>query len=404
MARLLAFFFSLSLATALSAADRTPERFALDFAEANARSDAAKHDQAIPLYESLLKEQPKSGELNFRYAYALYLRSLTPEFDGKPGNLQRKKARKALEVARTSDFKEPLVGLLLAHIKADGSIDKPKYSANPVADLAMQEGEAAFVQRDLDAAFVAYQRALEADPKLYRAALFAGDCLFVAGKHDQAIVWFRRATEIDPNQEVAYRYWGDALAKQGKIREALVQMAEAFVADPYGGLAWRTLKEVAEPAGRRHKLPAFKLPAARVEWDTAKKEVHLGLEEKKFTPIDLLYGLARSKWAQEEFAKRFPGQPYRHSLPEEVAALESLLQFAKEIPAAEKPAPDLLKDLENFKPTLELLTRVRDEGLLESFVLFLCADAGIAQDYPAYRAAHRDKLREFVRRYFVNLD
>lgn len=404
MARLLAFFASLSLAAPIFAADRTPERFALDFASANALADAAKHDQAVTLYESLLKERPKGGEVNFRYAYALYLQSLAPAFDGKAGNLLRLKARKALDVARSSDFKEPLVGLLLAHIKADGSIDKPKYSANPMADLAVQAGEEAFVQRDLDAAFVAYQRALDLDPKLYRAALFAGDCLFVAGKHDDAIVWFRRATEIDPDQEVAYRYWGDALAKQGKIREALTQMSEAFVVDPYGGLAWRTLKAVAEPAGRRRKVQSFKLPTAHVEWDSAKKEVHLGFNEKTFTPFDLFYGASRSKWAQEEFAKRFSGQPYRHSLPEEVAALESLLQFAKEIPAAEKPAPDLLKDLETYKPALELLTKVRGEGLLEPFVLFLCADAGIAQDYPAYRAAHRDKLREFVRRYLVNLD
>lgn len=404
MARLLAFSVSLFLATVLCAADRTPERSALDFTLANGLVEAGKYEQAIPLYESLLKEQPKDGSLNYRYGYALYLRSLAPEFDGKPGNLLRKKALKFLQIAHDSNLKEPLVDQMLAGIKPDGSIDKPKYSAIPAADLAMREGEIAFNQRDLDHAFVAYQRALDADPKLYTAALFAGDCLFVAGKHDEAIAWFRRATEIDPNQETAYRYWGDALAKQGKTREALTQMAEAFVADPYGGLAWRTLNAVAEPAGRRRKLPAFKLPVASVEWDAAKKEVHLGLEEKKFTPIDLVYGLARSKWAQEEFAKRFPGQSYRHSLPEEIGALESVFQFAKEIPAAEKPDPDLLKDLESFKPAIELLTKVRDEGLLEPFVLFLCADAGIAQDYPAYRAAHRDKLREFVRRYFVNLD
>jgi tetratricopeptide (TPR) repeat protein len=403
MLRLLALLLSLSLGTALVAATRTPERFALDLAQADALNESGKPAEAARIYESILKERPKDGGLNFRYAYALYLQSITPEFAGKKGDELRKKALPHLKVARESGLENPLVADLLAHIRPDGSIEREKYSTVPEADAAMHEGEAAFSRRDLTAALAAYQRALAADPKLYRAAVFAGDSLFYAGKMDDAIRWFQRATEIDPNRETAYRYWGDALAKQGKIREALVQMSEALIAEPYGGKTWQTLRAVAEPAGRMRSLPSFQLPAAKVEWDAKEKKAQLGLDEK-FTPFDLIYGLARVRWAENDFAKVFPNCPYRHSVAEEVAAFEFLLTVAKEMSTAEKPDPDHVKELEKFKSTLELLTRLRDEGLLEPFVLFLCADDGIVQDYAAYRAAHRDKLREFVRRYLVNLD
>jgi hypothetical protein len=34
--------------------------------------------------------------------------------------------------------------------------------------------------------------------------------------------------------------------------------------------------------------------------------------------------------------------------------------------------------------------------LIEPYILFVRADQGIAQDYEAYRAANRDKLRRYL--------
>lgn len=404
MPRLLPLLASLFIAATLVAANRTPERFALDLAQANALNQSGKHAEAAALYKSLLKERPKDGGLNFNYAYALYLQSLSSsEFAGKKGDKLRKKALPYLKIAKESDLPNPLVGQMLAQIKSDGSIERPKYSNVPEADAAMHEGEAAFSRRELDAALAAYQRALKADPTLYRAALFSGDSYYYAGKLDEAIAWFRRATEIDPNQETAYRYWGDALAKQGKIREALVQMSEAFVADPFGGLAWQTLKAVAEPAGRLRSNPPLKMPAARIEWNDKETKISLGLGDK-FTPFDLAYGVSRAAWVEKDAPKNLQGQNYRHSLPEEIAGLTSFLQIARELGKKTDAPPEYAKALEELKPSIAMLEKLRDEGLLEPFVLFLRADDGIMQDYPAYRDAHRDKLREFVRRYLVNLD
>ena len=41
------------------------------------------------------------------------------------------------------------------------------------------------------------------------------------------------------------------------------------------------------------------------------------------------------------------------------------------------------------------------DGMLAPYVLISAADAGIAQDYAAYRAAHRDVLHAYVERYVV---
>jgi hypothetical protein len=42
--------------------------------------------------------------------------------------------------------------------------------------------------------------------------------------------------------------------------------------------------------------------------------------------------------------------------------------------------------------TARMLAKIDGAGMLDSFVLLNQADAGIAQDYSAYRAAHRDRL------------
>jgi hypothetical protein len=42
------------------------------------------------------------------------------------------------------------------------------------------------------------------------------------------------------------------------------------------------------------------------------------------------------------------------------------------------------------------LIQVDHDGLLEPFVLLNRADRDIAQDYPAYRSAHRDKLYRYL--------
>ena len=54
------------------------------------------------------------------------------------------------------------------------------------------------------------------------------------------------------------------------------------------------------------------------------------------------------------------------------------------------------KKAEKLDPSLLALIQIDHEGLLESFVLLNRADREIAVDFPAYRAAHRDRLYRYV--------
>jgi hypothetical protein len=47
------------------------------------------------------------------------------------------------------------------------------------------------------------------------------------------------------------------------------------------------------------------------------------------------------------------------------------------------------------------LKRLNDADVLEAYVLLSAADEGIAKDYPAYRAAHRDRLNAYLREFIV---
>ena len=51
--------------------------------------------------------------------------------------------------------------------------------------------------------------------------------------------------------------------------------------------------------------------------------------------------------------------------------------------------------------SLSLLSQLRADGLIESYVLLIKPDAEIARDYGAYQAAHRDKLVQLLDIYVV---
>jgi hypothetical protein len=63
----------------------------------------------------------------------------------------------------------------------------------------------------------------------------------------------------------------------------------------------------------------------------------------------------------------------------------------------------VLKEQKEFKkhpnkvdPALLEMVKIQDAGFMEPFVLLNRADNDIAQDYPAYRAANRDKVRTYL--------
>jgi tetratricopeptide (TPR) repeat protein len=353
---------------------------------------------ALPLLEKVALAYPNDPAVLSRLGFALYASASDEKDAGKRQQL-RQRSQSVLRKAQSLGDNSSLVRDVLETLSEPDTSQIP-FSQIKTADIALREGEAAFVRGDLDKAIAAYKRALEADPHLYLAALFAGDSEYKTALNstdpqfrnqhfDAAGVWFAKAIAIDANRETAYRYWGDALDAQGKTNDALVKFVDAIVAEPYSGdsayvglIQW----------GKRHQVqighPHIEPPGGSTKGNQAAIIDPRTLDSKDGSNEWVMYGLTRQAWQTNDFAKNYPNEKtYRHSLKEEAAALRMV---------AEACAKDLKSGkVKTLEPSLETLVKLNDAGLLEAFVLFARPDQGIALDYAAYRATNREKLRRY---------
>lgn len=265
----------------------------------------------------------------------------------------------------------------------------------------MQAAEADFSRGDLDKARQGYIHALLLDPSLYTAALFIGDTYFKQKQPGSAGEWFSRAIQIDPNRETAYRYWGDALTGMGKMDEARTKFINAVIAEPYNRNPWMGLGQWAD---HNHvKLTYLRLQdKSKVTIDGGKTTVTLDsdmLAKKDNAAIGawLVYGTRRAKWQTEEFKKQFPNEPhYRRTLKEESDSLDLMVKVISEVQKSKKDG-----DNSDLDPSLTMLVKIDEAGLLDPFVLLNRADNGIAQDYPDYRGANRDRIYRYMDEFVV---
>jgi tetratricopeptide (TPR) repeat protein len=354
----------------------------------------SKPTEALPILERLTESNPEDGQAMFYYGFAILAQAQTLT-DTNARKQSRIRARAAMLKARESGYKSPLLDSILDSIPADGG-EEQKYSTNAEADRAMREGEAAFVKGNLDAALAAYQRALEHDPKLYEAALFAGDMYFKKGQGFKAAEWYERAIQIAPDRETAYRYSASPLMVAGKLEEARARYIEAIVAEPFNRLAWAGIARWAEAARVELGHPKIEVPTNVTTRKDAGTTIELDpntlLGKDDGTAAWLGYGLTRMSWAKEKFAKEFPGEKqYRHTLREEAEALRAVVESVK--------AQTQDKKIKTLDASLARLVKLHDEGLLEAYILFARVDEGISQDYFEYRKTNRDKLRRYLSEY-----
>lgn len=362
---------------------------------------------AIPLLEAEAEATPDSTYILSRLGFALYAVSAT-EKDTQTRTRMRTRSREVLLKSQSLGDDSNLTRITLTALSQDEA--HIPFSDTKGAEDAIRKGEAAFVRGDLDAAFELYKKALELDPKLYDAALYAGDSLFKKGyaatdpqtraQHfESAGVWFAKAIAIDPNRETAYRYWGDALDQQGKTEAARDKFVEAIVADPSSERAYMGLTQWGQRHGVPMAHPKVDIPA---NLSVPKPgEVNISIEQpvvKEGNPDGsaawLMYALVRASWANdkkglsEKFAKAYPGETqYRHSLAEEAEALrmtaESVAEQMKD------------KKISQLSSSLSNVIKLKNAGLLEPYVLFARADRGIVRDYIGYRNANREKLKQY---------
>jgi len=353
-----------------------------------------RYTEALPLLEKLVVAEPNDAQTQFYLGFALLGQvNITP--DEATQRALRVRARNAFIKSKELGNTEPVLNALIQAIPADGSAGTA-VSPNLEANRLMAEAEAFFAQGKLDDAFEKYQKALGLDPNLYEAALFSGDVSMQKEDYAAAEVWYQRAIKINPDRETAYRYSATPLMKQGKYDEARNRYVEAYISEPYSRFAIAGFMQWAQVTKTRLAHPDINIPTDVTFDEKGNAKINLdisallgGKDDGSFAWI--AYGATRSDWHKTKFAKTFPKETtYRHSLPEEVEALQSVLTIA----TADKKT-------KNLSPSLAKLKKLNDEGLLAAYLLLAKADRGLAQDYQGYLKANRAKLRQYVVGYVI---
>ena len=358
-----------------------------------------KYTEAMPILEKLAVENPQDREVIALAGFMVFANSVGIK-DAEAKKKERIRARNYLLRAKELGYQDVLLDKMLAAINPDGS-GSESFSKKQEAEDAMRDGEAAFVRGDFKKALEAYARALQADPNLYEAALFTGDVYYKSNEQAKAGEWFAKAIAIDPNRETAYRYWGDSLMVQGKMDEARDKFIEAYINEPYNRLATAGFVKWGNKNNIRLAHPRINIPTDVSSSDNVDTKITLDmsmLDDKKNDGSSswMMYGLTRASWhsgkdgkLSESFSKAYPNEKkYRHSLAEEMDALKGVLTMLDE---------DLKKKkIKNLEPSLAVLKKLNDAGLLEAYILLARPDEGIAQDHAAYLKTNRDKLRRYV--------
>lgn len=393
------------LALLVSAALRTPAQNPDDFQTERARAiqlvNENKFDEALPVFERLAASSQADGQVMYGLGIALLMTSDKLK-DEEAQRKARLRGRESLVRAQQMGVTDAHLAMLLKSVKPNGAL--AGVSDNKEANEAMRVASEAFTAKDYEKAAREYERAARLDPTLYEAALYTGNTHYALKNWAKAGEWFARAVAIDPEKETAHRYWADALMYAGKQEEARDKFFEAIIQDPYSELTWRGLSNWAEMNKVTLAHPKIDIPTnvssqANGDVDITIDEKALKEDSTDGSSAWMMYGLSRAVWPtgkdgklSEKFAKAYPNEKtYRHSLAEEVDALQMVIGMVKEQG----------KKIKQLEPSLAKLVKLNEAGLLEPYVLFARADRGIAQDFAEYRKANRDKLRRYLLEYVV---
>jgi tetratricopeptide (TPR) repeat protein len=351
---------------------------------------------ALPLFEDLHAHRPKNPAYMEGLAMSYIARggaSATPGQDVADSKLALQLFLDAKSAGATDDLCQIMIEKLSASATQPASTTpsgpKPPFRED------FGQAEVLFNKGDLAGAVPLYAKSYGENPTFYFAPLYAGDCEFKLGHYDEAGVWFARAIAIDPDTETAHRYWADDLLKAGKVSEAHKQYVEAFIVDPYSKAPRLQLRAFAAKNGFRVIPPPITLPAP----PTTGKDGHInitmafpaaGERQDPLSFVWLGYSMNAALWQGEKFKKTYPNEKqYRHSLAEEVDSLKMVTALVRErkVPEAQQ------------SPTIRSLMALDKDNMLECWILLDNPDQGTAQDFVAYRAAHRDLLRAYVEKY-----
>ena len=310
--------------------------------------------------------------------------------------------QEALDLGNNSPLAQNLHQLLGA-LPASGAI---QFSENRAVEQAMLAGEAAFSRRDFAEARKNYARVLELEPKNYAAVLFTGNTYHKQNEYAKAGEWYERAIRLDPNVETAYRYYAEMLVKEGEMSKARTMFIHAAVAEPYNRIVWRDLMAWAglNRTELNFKYAGLMSDPKAPRRDESMLDVNVDLAKlvpqrpKDLSDAWQAYHSIRTDWKDGgKFKQSFPHEAvYRHSLSEEVEALSAEVDVLELLEGDVETAEAVTEN-----PSLLLLLKLHQAGLLEPYVLFKLADEDIAKDYSDYRARHRQELEQYLDQFVV---
>lgn len=357
--------------------------------------DQNKHLEALPVLESLAKQNPNDADVIFAWGVCLLDHSSTLP-DQEAERLETVRARQLLVRAQELGKKSSLLLNLLEILPENGSSG---FSTSSASDAAMRAGEAAFAKNDYEEAIKQYSRALDLTPGQYYAALFIGDSYFSKKDFSNAVIWYDRAIALDPNIETAYRYEADMLIKSGEMEEARKRSIQAVVANPYTQITWRALNYWATSNKVALAQPKIKVPGSAERKDDMHINITIDPKDADGTSgAWLAYQISRASWMGDEFKKHFPNEKqYRHSLLEESDALRLAATVLTAKDNMKKYGKEYQKNLD-----VSLLLKLYDAKMIEPFVLISAPDRDIAlNDYAPYREQHRDQLEAYLSQFVV---
>jgi tetratricopeptide (TPR) repeat protein len=338
---------------------------------------SGQHLNDLPLVEELLREDPDDAGLLMMLADGLSYKANTNVSSEQALALLNRAREAAIRARQLGDNSEILNNLISRLTRPE--LAPTVFSADPAANHAMKDGEQALGSGDSDGALTCYTEALKIDPKLYLAALYLGD-LYMKRDLVAAAGWYGKALAINPGNFTVRLHWGGGLMTAGHVAEARDQFVEAFIDSP-GTHTWTALGNWARRANSKLSPPLIDRPQVRA--DSQVPDAASGGIWSAYTKV-------RAEWRQSRFTQRYPNATqYRRTLEEETEALRAVVAA----PGSE--------DSSHPNPQLTALKEMDKDGVLEAWVLFNTADAGIAKDYAGYREGHREQLRKYIEKYLI---
>ncbi len=145
-------------------------------------------------------------------------------------------AERALELDPESAANHHQAAVVLEHmgrpLLAHQHFIKVAELGAPSEGVAFDAGVALFAASDFARATLAFERALEHNPRNRQALDYLGACYRLKGWNDKAQDVYQRALALDPNDPIAYYGLGVIHIKRGDAREATRLMERSLELDP----------------------------------------------------------------------------------------------------------------------------------------------------------------------------